>query len=157
MKAELMWKALWQKWTIDKPAILGDWLWNVFVVQLAAFLNRLTLRQTITLISAIILFLAYYHGVSLSPALLFVGDLVAYVDMFGVLFLLGMLSRATTILLVIKAMAARAGRLANGLVTEAQRLGVRHRRERGTRTQKRLTGRSRNDDEPIIVGGFAWA
>jgi len=39
-----MWKALWQKWTIDRPAALGDWLWDVLVVQLAAFLDRLTLR-----------------------------------------------------------------------------------------------------------------
>jgi len=39
-----MWKALWQKWTIDRPAMLGDWLWDIFVVQFAAFLNRLTLR-----------------------------------------------------------------------------------------------------------------
>lgn len=31
-----MWKASWKKWTIDKPAILGDFLWDVFVVQLAA-------------------------------------------------------------------------------------------------------------------------
>ena len=34
-----MWKTLWQKWTIDKPAALGDWLWDVFVVQLAALLD----------------------------------------------------------------------------------------------------------------------
>jgi len=153
-----MWKALWQKWTIDKPAMLGDWLWDVFVVQLAAFLNRLTLKQTITLISAIILFLAYYHGVSLSPALLFVGDLVAYVDMFAVLFLLGILSRVTTILLVVKQMAARIGRLANSLMTEARQLNFRHRRERGTKTRTRLTGQPRNDDdEPAIVSGVAWA
>ena len=125
-----MWKALWQKWTIDKPAILGDWLWDVFVVQLAAFLNRLTLRQTITLISAVILFLAYYHGVPLSPALLFVGDLVAYIDMFGILLLLGILSRATTILFVIKQVTAQIGRLAS-LVTKAGRLDFRHRRQRG--------------------------
>jgi hypothetical protein len=33
-----VWEALWRKWTIDRPALLGDWLWDVFVVQLAAFL-----------------------------------------------------------------------------------------------------------------------
>ena len=153
-----MWKALWQKWTIDKPAILGDWLWDVFVVQLAAFLNRLTLRQTITLISAVILFLAYYHGVPLSPALLFVGDLVAYVDMFAVLLMLGVLSRATTILFILKQAAARAGRLAGHLMTAVRQLDFRHRRERGSKPRTRLTGRPKNDDdEPVIVAGFAWA
>lgn len=153
-----MWKALWHKWTIDKPAVLGDWLWDVFVVQLAAFLNRLTLRQTIPLISAVILFLAYYHGVPLSPALLLVGDLVAYIDMFAVLLLLGILSRVTTILFIIKQVAARVGRLASSLMIEARPLSFRHRRERSTKVRKRLTGRSRSDDgEPVIVGAIAWA
>jgi hypothetical protein len=31
-----MWKRLWRKWTIDKPAAFGDLLWEVLVVQLAA-------------------------------------------------------------------------------------------------------------------------
>jgi len=151
-------KTLWQKWMIDKPAMHGDRLWDVFVVQLAAFLNRLTLRQTITLIAAVVLFLAYFHGVPLSPALLFVGDLVAYLDMFAVLFLLGILSRVTTILFVVKQMAARIGRLASSLMTEARQLNFRHRRERSTKTRKRLTGQPRNDDnEPLIAGGLAWA
>ena len=153
-----MWKALWQKWTIDKLAMHGDWLWDVFVVQLAAFLNRLTLRQTITLIAAVVLFLAYFHGVPLSPALLFVGDLVAYLDLFAVLFLLGILSRVTTLRLVAKQMAARIVRLASSLMTEVRQLNFRHRRERGTKTRKRLTGQPRNeDDEPVIVSGVAWA
>jgi hypothetical protein len=152
-----MWKTLWQKWTIDKPAILGDWLWHVFVVHLAALLNRLTLRQMIAFIPAVILFLAYYHSVPISPALMLVGDLLAYIDIFAVLFLLGILSRATTILFVIKQVAARVGRLAS-LTTKALRLDFRHWRERGTKARKRLTGRSRDDDdEPVIAVGIAWA
>jgi hypothetical protein len=149
-----MWKTLWQKWTIDKPAILGDWLWHVFVVQLAALLNRLTLRQMIAFIPAVILFLAYYHSVPISPALMLVGDLLAYIDVFAMLFLLGLLSRATTVLFIIKQVAVRA----RGFVTEARWLGFRHRREHGTKSQKRLTGRSRDDDdEPVIAVGIAWA
>ena len=35
-----MWKQLWQKWTIDKPAAFGDWLWQTFVVELAALLDH---------------------------------------------------------------------------------------------------------------------
>jgi hypothetical protein len=34
-----MMKQFWQKWTVDKPAALSDWLWEVFVVQLAARLR----------------------------------------------------------------------------------------------------------------------
>ena len=55
-----MWRELWQKWTIDKPAALGDWLWDVFVVQLAALLDKLTLRKVIALIPLVILIVAIY-------------------------------------------------------------------------------------------------
>jgi hypothetical protein len=154
-----MWKALWQKWTIDKPAILGDWLWDVFVVQLAAFLNRLTLRQIIACIPVVILILAYSHRIPIPPELMLVGDLLAYIDIFSVLLLLGILSRVATVLFIIKQVTAQVGRLARSLVTEARRMDFRHRRERGTKGRKWLAGRPSNDDddEPVIVSGLAWA
>jgi hypothetical protein len=153
-----MWKALWKKWTIDKPAILGDWLWDIFVVQLAAFLDRLTLRQIIAFIPVVILILAYYHRIPVPPEFMLVGDLLAYIDIFSVLLLLGILSRAATVLFIIKQMTARVARLASSLMTQVQRLDFRHRRERGTQSRKRLTGRSKNDDdEPVFIGEFAWA
>jgi hypothetical protein len=153
-----MWKALWQKWTIDKPAMLGDWLWDVFVVQFAAFLNGLTFRMIVACIAAVILILAYSHEIPISPAFLFVGDLLAYIDIFAVLFLLGILSRVASVLFVIKQAAGRSGRLALSLMTKARRLDFRHRRARGAKGWNRLTGRPRNDDdEPAIVGGLAWA
>ena len=37
-----MFRQLWKKWTLDKPAAFGDLLWEIFVVQLAAMLDRLT-------------------------------------------------------------------------------------------------------------------
>ena len=46
-----MFRRLWKKWTLDKPAAFGDLLWEILVVQLAALLDRLTLRQIITFIS----------------------------------------------------------------------------------------------------------
>jgi hypothetical protein len=151
-------KALWKKWTIDKPAAFGALLWDVFVVQLAAFLDGLTLRRIIAFIPVVILVLAYYHNIPIPPELMLVGDFLAYIDIFSVLFLLGILSRATTILFIIKQMTAQVTRLASGLMTEARRLDFRHRRERGSIGRKRLTRRARNeDDEPFIVGGVAWA
>jgi hypothetical protein len=158
MRAEPMWKSLWKKWTIDKPAAFGDWLWDVCVVQLAALLDRLTLRKLIAFIPVVILILAYAHSIPIPPELMFVGDLLAYIDIFSVLLLLGILSRVATIFFVIKQVTARVARLASSLMTEARRLDFRHRRERGTNGRKRLTGRTKNDDdEPVIVGGFAWA
>jgi hypothetical protein len=43
-------KQLWKSWTLDKPAAFGDWLWEILVVQLAAAIERLTLRKIIALI-----------------------------------------------------------------------------------------------------------
>ena len=80
-----MWKQLWKKWTIDKPAVFGDWLWEVLVVQLAAFLDRLTLRRVIAFIPVLILVLAYAHRIPIPPELMLVGDFLAYIDIFSVL------------------------------------------------------------------------
>jgi hypothetical protein len=97
-----MWKGLWQKWTIDEPAALGDWLWHVFVVQLAAFLDRLTLRRIIALIPVVLFFLAYAHRIPVPPESMLVGDFVAYIDVFSALLVLGLLSRAATIFFIVK-------------------------------------------------------
>src|ERR1700739_2036421 len=153
-----MWKALWKKWTVDRPAALGDWLWDIFVVQLAAFLDGLTVRRIIAFVPVVILVLAYYHSIPIPPELMLVGDFLAYIDIFSVLFLLGILSRATAVLFIIKQMTAQLARLASCLVTEARRLDFRHRREPGASGRKRQAGRARNkDDEPFVTGGVAWA
>jgi hypothetical protein len=158
MQAETMWKALWKKWTIDRPALVGDWLWEVFVVQLAAFLDRLTLRRIIAFIPVVILVLAYYHRIPIPPELMLVGDFLAYIDIFSVLLLLGILSRAATILFVIKQTTARIVSLATNLMTAMQRLDFRHRRERGVTSRNRLASRRQDDDDkPAVIGGFAWA
>lgn len=153
-----MWKAFWKKWTIDKPALLGDWLWNAFVVQLAAFLDRLTLRRIIAFIPVVVVVLAYHHQIPLPPELMLVGDFLAYIDLFSVLLLLGILSRVTTILFLLKQMTARVAGLASHLMTQMQRLDFRHRRERSSKGRNRLTGRPNNDDDELVfIGGFALA
>src|SRR5258707_15610589 len=130
-----MWKTLWQKWTIDKPAALGDWLWDVFVVQLAAFLDRLTLRKVIAFIPVVLLILAYDHQIPIPPTLLLVGDLLASIDIFSMLFLLGVLCRIETISFIVKQATARAARLVRGLLEGAQRLDSRDRRAGGGTTR----------------------
>jgi hypothetical protein len=65
-----------------------------------------------------------------------VGDLLAYIDIFSVLFLLGVLSRATTILFVMKQAAARTAALVDSLVQRV-RLDGRHSRERGATARPR--------------------
>src|SRR4051812_23689051 len=128
-----MWSALWKKWTIDKPAALGDWLWDVFVVQLAASLDRLTMRQVIAFIPVVILVVAYYHRIPIPPELMLIGDLLAYIDIFSALFLLGVLTRAATVLFVVRQAPLRIARLMRGLSERMQRLDFRHRREGGAK------------------------
>ena len=153
-----MWKALWQKWTIDKPAALGDFLWDVFVVQFAVFLNGLTVRRIIALIPIVILVIAYDHKIPIPPTLMLVGDLLAYIDIFAALFLLGILTRTTTILFIFRQAVERARGLLRSLPQTMQRLDFRHRREGGARNRKRLTGRAKDDDgEAFAIQGVAWA
>src|SRR5258707_15200402 len=111
-----MWKAFWQKWTIDKPAAFGDLLWDVLVVQLAALLGRVTVRDIIAFIPVVILVWAYAHHIPLPPELMLLGDLLAYIDIFSVLFLLGVLSRIATIVFILKQARARAAELASSLL-----------------------------------------
>jgi hypothetical protein len=153
-----MWKDLWQRWTIDRPAVLGDWLWDVFVVQLADLLNQLTLRKIIALIPVVILVIAYFHRIPLPPELLLVGDLLAYIDIFSVLFLLGILSQSATVLFIVKQTAARVTRVITSLLERTRGVDVRHRREDSARRRKRLTSAPQDDDDEHVLGhGVAWA
>src|ERR1700753_1122480 len=106
-----MWKRLWQEWTIDKPAALGDWLHQILVVELAALLDRLTLRQVIAFIPVVILVVAYAHSIPIPPELMLVGDLLAYLDIFSILLLLSVIGRVSAIIYVVRQIAERVFRL----------------------------------------------
>src|SRR3954469_15634254 len=116
IRAEPMLKAFWRKWTIDKPAAFGGLLWDVLVVQFAALLERVTVRDIIAFIPVIILVWAYAHHIPLPPELMLVGDLLAYIDIFSVLFLVGVLSRIATIVFLVKQARARLTGLASSLL-----------------------------------------
>jgi hypothetical protein len=156
-----MWKQLWKKWTIDKPAAFGDMLWDVLVVQLAALLSRLdrlTLRHVITVALALILLLAYLNRIPVHPGVMLLGDMLAYIDIFSMLFLLGILSRASTILFILKQAAGGALRLVRSVLTRVHRLDARHRRENGVTVRRRPRNRARDEDgEGVFVYGAAWA
>jgi len=116
------------------------------------------LRKIIAFIPVVILILAYDHKIPLPPELMLVGDLLAYIDIFSALFLLGVLTRAATVLFILRQATARASRLLGSMLEGAQRLDFRHRREGGAKNRKRLTDRGKDDDgEPVAIHGFAWA
>jgi hypothetical protein len=153
-----MWKQLWKKWTIDKPAAFGDLLWEVLVVQFAAFLDRLTWRRIVALIPLVILAVAYAHSIPLPPELMLIGDVLAYIDIVSVILLLGILSRAAAILFVVKQAAGQAIDLTRSVLAIMQRLDFRHRRERGAERSRRRTSRANSeDDDHAVILGAAWA
>jgi hypothetical protein len=150
-----MWQRLWRTWTIDKPAAFGDWLWEILVVELAAFLDRLTLRQVIAFIPVLILIVAYAHSIPIPPELMLVGDLLAYIDVFSMIVLLSLLGRAATILYVLRQAAEQLLRLVGHISTKL-RPDSRHRRVRSTR-RRWIIGAKKDDDGPLPVRGMAWA
>jgi hypothetical protein len=152
-----MFRQWWKKWTVDKPAAFGVLLWEIFVVQLAAWLDRLTLRQIIAFIPVVILGLAYYHRIPIPPELMLVGDVLAYIDIFSVILLLSLLSRMTAFWLFAKQAAEHAVKLAGRVLVSVQRFDLRRQREGNIRGPRRLTGQPKPDDEHPTIEGFAWA
>jgi hypothetical protein len=129
----------------------------VLVVQLAAWLDRLTLRRIIALIPLVILVLAYAHSIPIPPELMLVGDVLAYIDIFSVILLLGMLSRAAALLFVVKQATRHGIAFLTSVFAGMRRLDFRHRRESGTRDRKRLPRRTEDDGGCIPVFRMAWA
>ena len=153
-----MWKQLWTKWTIDKPAAFGDLLWEVLVVQFAAFLDRLTWRRIVALIPLVILAVAYAHSIPLPPELMLIGDVLAYIDVVSVILVLGLMSRASAALFVVRQAAGQAIDLARSVMATMRRLDFRHRRARGAGRRGRLTSRaSSEDDDHAVIFGAARA
>ncbi len=150
-------KRSWRKWTIDRPAAFGDLLWDVFVVQFAAWLDQLTLRRIIAFIPIVILGLAYSHSIPIPPELMLVGDVLAYIDIFSVILLLSIFGRVATFWLVAKRMAAHAFELAHRVRACVQRFDLRHRREGSRRGQNRMKGRAQSDGDHPAAAGLAWA
>ncbi|WP_375783121.1 hypothetical protein ACE10Z_24865 [Bradyrhizobium sp. Pha-3] len=152
-----LWWTLWKSWTIDKPAALGDWLWQVLVVEFAALLDRLTLRKLIALIPVVIVIGAYLHRIPLPPELMLVGDMLAYIDVFSMIFLVGLFTRVATVMAVVRQAIELAQSLAQRVPMALRRFDTRHRRAKDSARRRRLTGARTDDDEPAVVAGLAWA
>ena len=151
-----MWKRLWRNWTIDQPAALGDWLWQILVVEFAAFLDRLTLRRLIAFIPVLILILAYLHRIPIPPELMLLGDMLAYIDIFSVIFLIGFFTRVATVMTAVRQAADRLLWILQRMPTALRMLDVRHISARGAGRRKRRD-RANTDDDTAVIPGMAWA
>jgi hypothetical protein len=154
-----MWKQIWRKWAIDKPAAFGDLLWEMFVVELAALLERLTLRKVIAFIPILILAVAYAHSIPIPPELLLVGDALAYIDIFSMIFLLSLIGRAAAILYFVRQAGEHVLRLVSLVRTRLRRPDYsRHQRVGGAKNRRRSTVRAKNDDDGHVpIYEIAWA
>ncbi len=152
-----MWKRIWRTWTIDKPAAFGDWLWLVLVVELAALLDRLTWRKLIALIPVVILIAAYLHRIPLPPELMLVGDMLAYIDIFSMVFLIGFFTRIATVVVAGRQAIEFARRMLRRLPLALRRLDLRHRRATDTPRRRRLTSGKKDDNDAAVGAGLAWA
>jgi hypothetical protein len=153
-----MWKQFWRKWTVDRPATLGDWLWKILVVELAALLDRLTWRQVIAFVPVLILLLAYAHNIPLPPEGLLVSDMLAYIDIYSMILLVGLLGRVATILYVGRQAAKHVIKLGGYAYMILRLPGFRHRRMSGRRNRPQWAARAKDDDDGLIsLDGIAWA
>jgi hypothetical protein len=73
-------KNWWNKWSYEIPLAIGDALWDVLVVQFAAFLDRLTLRKVIEFVAIAMLVMAFAQTLPIDLALLFAGDTLMYLE-----------------------------------------------------------------------------
>jgi len=146
-------KKWWRRWTYEIPLAIGDALWEVLVVQLAALLDRLTVRKVLALIPIAIMVVAYYHRIPIPPELMLVGDFLAYIDVFSVLILVGMLSRVATILFMVKQAVARVSLLLRDVAAHLPGPDVRHRRRRSAATRPPRKPESSEDDRAY---GCPW-
>ena len=81
-------KNWWRKWTHEVPLAIGDGLWDVCVVQFAAFLSNLTLRRTLEFVAIAILVMAFAQTLPLDLALLVAGDVATYLELTALVWLL---------------------------------------------------------------------
>jgi hypothetical protein len=73
-------KNWWRKWSYQIPLAFGDALWEVLVVQFAAFLSRLTLRRIVEFLVIAMLAMAFAQTFPIDLAILFAGDTLMYLE-----------------------------------------------------------------------------
>src|ERR1700722_11896122 len=145
-----MWKLFWRKWSVDRPAALGDWLWQILVVEVAAFLDRLTWRQVIAFVPVLILLLAYAHNIPLPPEALLVSDMLAYIDVYSIILLVGLFGRAATILYIVRQATRHIIRLGSYAFMISRLPGSRHRRMSRPRNRPQWIVGAKNEDDGLI-------
>lgn len=147
-------KNWWWRWTVERPAAFGDWLWLVLVLQPANFLNRLTVRKVIAFIPVVILIVAFAHNIPLPPEVVVLGDALAYLDILTIVFLVTAIARAGAVFYFVRQMVGDAARrLAKAIAPIARRADSRHRRANTAALTRLIRNMKKKDDEH---GPLSW-
>jgi hypothetical protein len=154
-------KNWWRKWTYEIPLMIGDVLWEVLVVQFAAFLDRLTVRKVIEFVVIAVLVMAFIQTLPVDLAILFAGDTLMYLEfMFAVRLAAGKMHFLEMLRQALR-MARFAARILNAAVSiPVSRLNRLRERRRVTRSTKPRRNAASSDDEPgfgVACGGLALA
>ena len=147
-------KKLWQNCSYEIPLAVGEALWEVLVVQFAAFLGRLTVRKVVEFVAIALLVTAFAQTLPFDLAILFAGDTLMYLEFViairlaaGVMHVRAMLHQATRLArLVLRALNAAVGLPALTLRRLRERRTVSHSKPR------RISDAS-DDDRGL---GIAW-
>jgi len=141
----------WRTWSHEIPLAISDALWDVLVVQFAAFLDRLTLRRVLEFVAIAVLVMAFAQTFPIDLAILFAGDTLMYLEIVVAIRLAAGREH-------IVAMARQIVRLAMRLSHAATRQPVssfgrwRERRSAAGITRRGMPGRS--DDDPAPAWGM---
>ncbi len=148
-------KRWWTRWTYEIPLLISDLLWEVLVVQFAAFLDRLTIRKAIEFVAIAILVMAFVQTLPIDLAILFAGDTLMYLEILIAI----RLAAGRDLLIAALRLSMRLARLAMSRIrdavvyTTARTARLRERRTPSPVAKPRRTT-DRSDDE--WDRGMAW-
>jgi hypothetical protein len=151
-------KDWWRKWTYEIPLAFSDALWDVCVVQFAAFLDGLTVRKAIEFVLIFIIALAFIQTLPLDLAFLFAGDTLMYLEFLIAVRLAAGRVHLREVLRFALRMAELTTRVLRTAIRQSALRLARWREQRPTRPAKpRRISKSADDDPAIACGAMAAA
>ncbi len=145
----------WDKWTYEIPLAFGDVLWDILVVQFAAFLDRLTIRKVIEFVAIALLVVAFVQTLPVDLAILFAGDTLMYFEILVAIRLAAGRDFVVAAPRLIVRLAQAAVRLSREIVVHlmARIDSSRERRSPSRRIKPRRTADNSEDDRSF---GASW-
>ena len=148
-------KNWWRKWSYEIPLAFSDLLWEICVVQFAAFLDRVTLRKVIEFVAIFVLALAFAQTFPIDIAFLFAGDTLMYLEfLVAVRLAAGKMHLQEFLRFTLQFARLALGGLRTAIRHSTIRLAKRRERKIEARSTKPQGTSENSDDEPAF--GAAW-